>query len=338
MSRGFIKEGDQEEIPRVPPRAYLPEGVPNYVTKEGLDALKEELKNLEAERVKAGDNYIMVNFLDATIKLLVDRINSAVEVDLSKTSKDTVSFGAWVRYNGRVVRIVGVDEADVNKGLISFISPIAKSLIGKKAGDVIELKGSEKIVVEEVSFDPMPLTLMVTDKPAKTTTTTEILPRRIVEEKPEQITEKQPIVEEDSIDLSAKADGPHRFEPEVNPIEFLPIVNERGNIVGRAMYVELHNGNKMLHPVAHLHVMNGKGEGTRRYWWHVAFGDTPEKTIKRKMTEKLGLSGANPKLKRQYIRESKTEKELVYVFTVVSEEKLPITPEGKEYTDLFEKD
>ena len=58
-------------------RAYLPEGVPNYVTKEGLEVLKEELKNLEAERVKAGDNYIMVNFLDASIKLLVDRINSA---------------------------------------------------------------------------------------------------------------------------------------------------------------------------------------------------------------------------------------------------------------------
>ena len=118
MSRGFIKEGDQEEIPMVPPRAYLPEGVPNYVTKEGFDALKEELKNLEAERVKAGDNYIMRNFIDATIKLLVARINSATEVDLSKAKKDTVSFGAWVRYIGRVVRIVGVVEADVNKGLV----------------------------------------------------------------------------------------------------------------------------------------------------------------------------------------------------------------------------
>ncbi len=338
MSRGFIKEGDQEEIPRVPPRAYLPEGVPNYVTKEGLEALKEELKDLEAERVKAGDNYIMVNFLDATIKLLVDRINSAVEVDRAKTSKDTVSFGAWVRYNGRVVRIVGVDEADVNKGLISFISPIAKSLIGKKTGDIIDLKGSEKIKVEDVSFEPMELTQIINDKPVRTSTPTEKRPQRIIVEEPEQITEKQPIVEKDSIDLSAKADGPHRFEPEVNPIEFLPIVNERGNIVGRAMYVELHNGNKMLHPVAHLHVMNGKGEGTRRYWWHVAFGDTPEKTLKLKMAETLGLSGANPKLKRQYIRETKNEKELVYVFTVVSEKDLPITPEGKEYLELFERD
>ena len=337
MSRGFIKEGDQEEIPRVPMRAYLPEGVPNYVTKEGLEALKEELKDLEVERVKAGDNYIMVNFIDASIKLLVDRINSAVEVDISK-SKNTVSFGAWVRYNGRSVRIVGVDEADVNKGLISFISPIAKMLIGKKAGDVIELKGSEKIKVEEVSFEPMELTQIINDKAVKTSTTTERRPRRIIEEQPQLATQEQPIVDIEVDTALSITEGPRRFEPEVNVTEFLPIVNERGNIVGRAMYVELHNGNKMLHPVVHLHVMNGKGEATRLYWWHVAFGDTPEKTLKRKMAETLGLLGANPKLKRQYIRDAKTERELVYVFTVVSEEDLPITPEGKEYFEVFERD
>ena len=319
-------------------RAYLPEGVPNYVTKEGLEALKEELKDLEAERVKVGDNYIMVNFIDASIKLLVDRINNAVEVDLTKAVKDMVSFGAWVRYNGRVVRIVGVDEADVNKGLISFISPIAKLLIGKKAGDVIELKGSERIKVEEVSFEPMELTQIVQDKPAQTAITTERRPRRIIEEQPEPTAEAQLMVEDKTVAAPVESDESRKFEPEENPIEFLPIVNERGNIVGRAMYVELHNGNKMLHPVAHLHVMNGKGATTRRYWWHVAFGDTPEKTLKRKMAETLGLSGANPKLKRQYIRETKTEKELVYVFTVVSEEDLPFTPEGKEYLELFERD
>ena len=338
MSRGFIKEGDQEEIPRVPMRAYLPEGVPNYVTKEGLEALKEELKDLEAERVKAGDNYIMVNFIDASIKLLADRINNAVEVDLSKSNKDMVGFGAWVRYNGRVVRIVGVDEADVNKGLISFISPIAKLLIGKKAGDIIELKGSEKLTVEEVSFEPMALTQLINDKPVKTTTTTEKRPHRIIEERPEPIEQPQPIVEDKAIASPSKAEDPRQFEPEVNATEFLPIVNERGNIVGRAMYVELHKGNKMLHPVAHLHVINGKGETTRRYWWHVAFGDTPEKTLKRKMAETLGLSGVNPKLKRQYIRETKTEKELVYVFTVVSEEDLPLPLEGETYSCIFDKD
>ena len=335
MSRGFIKEGDQEEIPRVPMRAYLPQGVPNYVTKEGLAALKEELKKLEAERVKAGDNYIMANFIDATMKLLIERINSAVEVDLSKSKKDTVSFGAWVRYNGRVVRIVGVDEADVSKGLIS---PIAKSLMGKKAGDIIELKGTDRIKLEEVSFELMELTQIVSDQPTKTSTTTEKRPQSIIEEKPVQIEQTQQTVENEVVVLLPKTDEPCRFEPEVNDIEFLPIVNERGNIVGRAMYVELHKGSKMLHPAVHLHIINGKGESTRLYWWHVAFGDTPEKTLKRKMAETLGLSGMNPKLKRQYIRDSKTEKELVYVFTMVSEEELPIPPEGKEYVELFAKD
>ena len=341
MSRGFIKEGDQEEIPMVPPRAYLPPGVPNYVTKEGLVALKEELKNLEAERVKAGDNYIMVNFIDATIKQLVGRINSAVEVDLSKVSKDTVSFGAWVRYNGRVVRIVGVDEADVNKGLVSFVSPIAKMLIGKKAGDVIELKGTkgkERVEVEEVSFEPMTLTQIVHEKPVVTSTTTERRRSETIEQELTQVVQEQPIVENQDKELPTEAEGPRRFEPEVNPIEFLPIVNERGNIVGRAMYVELHGGNKMLHPVVHLHVINGKGETTRLYWWHVAFGETPEKTLKRKMAETLGLSDAVPKLKRQYIRESKTERELVYVFTVISEADLPVPPEGAAYIELFAKD
>ncbi len=339
MSRGFIKEGDQEEIPMVPPRAYLPEGVPNYVTKEGLEALREELKSLEDQRAKTGENYIMSNFIDATMKLLMDRISSAVEVDLSKASKDTVSFGAWVRYNGRVVRIVGVDEADVNKGLISFISPIAKSLTGKKQGEHFELKGpggTEKIVIEEVSFEPLTLTEIVHDKPMETATTTERRNQGSIEEALAQIAQKIDVVEDDDVDASAEADG--RFEPEVHPMEFLPIVNDRGHIAGRALYMELHKGIKILHPVVHLHVVNGKGEVTGLYWWHVAFGDTPEKTLKQKMAETLGLSGLRPKLKRQYIREDKTEKELVYVFTVLSEERLPVPPEGKDYVDLFAKD
>lgn len=344
MSRGFIKEGDQEEIPRVPLRAYLPDGVPNYVTKEGLTALHEELESLEAEKAKAGDNYIMSNFIEAKMKLLIDRINSAIEVDLSKANKGTVSFGAWVRYNGRVVRIVGVDEADISKGLLSFVSPLAKALTGKKVGDVIELKGTERITVEEVSFEPMELTEVTGVKSAEATVSTEApaaTDRRsqgTIEEKLSQIAKTQQEAHHDDVNLPDKTDESHQFEPEVNPMEFLPIVNERGNIAGRALYMELHKGNKILHPVVHLHVINGKGETTRLYWWHVAFGDTPEKTLKRKMAETLKLSGMNPKLKRQYIRESKIEKELVYVFTIVSEEKLPQTPEGKDYCDLFVKD
>ena len=361
MSRGFIKEGDQEEIPMVPLRAYLPEGVSNYVTKEGLAALNAELESLKAELAKTGDNYIMSNFIEAKMKLLIDRISSAVEVDLSKAKKDIVSFGAWVRYNGRVVRIVGVDEADINKGLISFTSPLAKVLMGKKVGDVFELKGPERITVEEVSFEPMALTPLVSEKPLSSS-----LPPQGMES-PSSLrgasATKQPEGSStegrksthtrtgglpplsvgndepnDDTVISNNVEEQRGFIPEVDPMTFLPIVNERGNIMGRALYVELHNGNKMLHPVAHLHVLNGKGETTRRYWWHVAFGDTPEKTLQRKIMEVLGLSGIKPKLKRQYIRESKTEKELVYVFTIVTEEDLPLTPEGKDYCEIFAKD
>ena len=342
MSRGFIKEGDQEEVPRVPMRAYLPEGVPNFVTKEGLEALKAELKGLEDERSKVGDNYIMGNFIEAKMKLLIGRINSAVEVDLSKANKDTVSFGAWVRFNGRVVRIVGVDEADVDKGLISFISPLAKSLMGKKAGDVIGLKGSEKITVEKVSFEPMPLTQVVREKTSFSSLQAErgnpASEIATIKEEPMQTKLSQQEVQKEVTDLPAKADEPRKYEPETGAMEFLPIVNERGNIVGRAAYFELHKGNKLLHPVVHLHVINEKGETTRLYWWHVAFGETPEKTLKRKMTEILGLPEAKPKLKRQYIRDAKNEKELVYVFTVVFEKELLPTPEGEDYFEFFAKD
>ena len=52
----------------------------------------------------------------------------------------------------------------------------------------------------------------------------------------------------------------------------------------------------------------------------------------------LGISGVNPKLKRQYVRETKTEKELVYVYQLDSDENLLKTPEGKEYFDIFAKD
>ena len=50
MSRGFVKEDDQEEIPMVPPRAHLPEGVTNYVTQVGMNELLAEKKMLENEK------------------------------------------------------------------------------------------------------------------------------------------------------------------------------------------------------------------------------------------------------------------------------------------------
>ncbi len=50
MSRAFVKEGDQEEIPLIPPRASLPPGVTNYVTSIGLEQLLDEQRQLEEEK------------------------------------------------------------------------------------------------------------------------------------------------------------------------------------------------------------------------------------------------------------------------------------------------
>ena len=50
MSRGFVKEEDQEEAPVIPPRAALPNGVTNYVTPFGYEALEKEQRDLESER------------------------------------------------------------------------------------------------------------------------------------------------------------------------------------------------------------------------------------------------------------------------------------------------
>ena len=352
MSRGFIKEGDQEEIPMVPPRPHLPKGMPNYVTHEGLEALKKEREDLENERVASSGNYIMSNFIDAKMKLLIDRINSAVEVDLTKANKETVSFGAYVKYNGRTVRIVGVDEADFSKGLLSFISPVAKALVGKKVGDKFEIKipkGTENIEVQGIWYEAVPLTEVVVETNSDTKSSQNTQRSRTVPEAKSTATSEKDneIVKHDEVPRFARNDSGSVdcFVPDENIMEFLPVVNERGIIVGRALFMELHgethgraSQHKLLHPVAHLHIVNSNGEVAYRYWWHVAFGDTPEKTLKRKLSETLGISGVKPKLKKQYIRETKTEKELVYVYILNSDENLLKNPEGKEYFDIFAKD
>lgn len=345
MSRGFIKEGDQEDIPMVPPRAHLPKGITNYVTHEGLEALNNERKDLENQRAEANGNYIICNFIDAKLKLLIDRINSAVEVDLSKASKNVVSFGAWVRYNDRTIRIVGVDEADFAKGLLSFLSPIAKALIGKKIGDTFEVvvpKGKETVIIQQISFEPLELTCVESVNFGKDIAVKHSLSnvgKRQASAVPvEKIEEKC----EEAKTVEVEPDKPEEkavdvFSPEENIMEFLPVVNERGNIVGRDLFMNLHKGNKILHPVVHLHVMDSMG--TRRlFWWHVSLGETPEKTLVRKISEILKISGVKPKLKKQYVRETKLEKELVYVFVLNTDAQVMPTPAGKEYLDVFAKD
>ena len=161
MSRGFVKEGDQEELPMVPQRAYLPEGVANFVTREGMDQLlneKEELIN-ERENLNIGnenEKRIANNYINAKLQLLNERIADARVVETEGQSVDEVTFGATVTVrssmagNLQTFRIVGVDEADISSGKISFISPLAKLLMNKKTGDRVKLKRDKEDIVFEV--------------------------------------------------------------------------------------------------------------------------------------------------------------------------------------------
>lgn len=148
MSRGFVKEGDQEEVPLVPPRAFLPAGVVNYVTPAGMEQLLQERQDLLAERDSiAGDSQetdarVTRNFLNAKLELLENRIKIAKVTPARKTGE--IAFGSIVtmRMDGQEmqIQITGVDEAAATKGKVPFTSPMAKTLFGHHVGDVFDIR------------------------------------------------------------------------------------------------------------------------------------------------------------------------------------------------------
>jgi transcription elongation factor GreB len=166
MSRGFVKEDDQEEVPMVPQRAYLPDGVTNFVTKPGMDLLLIERKQLINERDNLGttnenDKRISANYINARLQLLDNRIAIARVINLNEQPTDEIRFGATVTLRSeasdtiQVFQITGVDEAKSSKGKISFLSPMANALINKKTGDKVVLKQAGKdasFVIMNISY------------------------------------------------------------------------------------------------------------------------------------------------------------------------------------------
>lgn len=158
MSRGFVREDDQEELPIVPPRADLPEGQINYVTQIGMNQLLEERAMLTQERedldnTNDAEYRISINYINAKLALLNHRISTAHIILLEKQHPDEVRFGATVTLtvNGgkqkQKFQIVGVDEADIKKMKIAFTSPLAKILIEKKVGGkaILKLEKEERM-------------------------------------------------------------------------------------------------------------------------------------------------------------------------------------------------
>ena len=182
MSKAFTKETDSdEELPDEEPQG-LPAGLKNYVTPLGFEKLRDELNNLaRVERPKVvevvswaagnGDrsengDYIYgkkrLREIDRRMRYLTKRIESAVVVDpKQQKNRDQVFFGAIVTYadpndEERTVHIVGIDEANLDEGKVSWISPIAKALMKAGEGDVVTLRtpsGEEKVEVVEIRYN-----------------------------------------------------------------------------------------------------------------------------------------------------------------------------------------
>ncbi|HEU0118185.1 MAG TPA: transcription elongation factor GreB [Alphaproteobacteria bacterium] len=165
MSKAFTKETDQDSDDQEETDA-LPANQKNYVTPKGLQDLKDEYRKLmheerpkvvevvswaagNGDRSENGD-YIYgkkrLREIDRRVRYLTKRIDNAEVVDpkLQKNVKQ-VFFGATVTFdrdNGgkQTVTIVGIDEADMANGKISWLSPVAKQLMKAKVGDIIELR------------------------------------------------------------------------------------------------------------------------------------------------------------------------------------------------------
>jgi transcription elongation factor GreB len=161
MSRGFVKEDDQEEVPMVPRRAYLPEGVVNFVTPAGMNQLLEERQMLISERnihdtENENEKRIALNYINAKLQLLDNRIADARVINPDEQPNDEIRFGAFVALKAELTRniqrfqIVGVDEADIQQGKIPFISPFSRVLVNKKVGDKVVLKQAGKDIVFEI--------------------------------------------------------------------------------------------------------------------------------------------------------------------------------------------
>jgi transcription elongation GreA/GreB family factor len=135
VSRAFVKE-TAESAP--PPERMVDEG-PNLVTPEGLAQIEAHIARIEAS-MKSETNVLLRETLARDLRYWEIRKASAEVVQPS--ADDSVSFGSTVtiRRKDRIqtFRIVGVDEADASRGMISYRSPMAQAVLGAQVGDIIE--------------------------------------------------------------------------------------------------------------------------------------------------------------------------------------------------------
>ena len=151
------------------------------MTAEGLKMLREELENLKnserpkiikaiAEAREHGDlsekaEYHAArerqSFIEGRIAELENKVNRAEVIDPSKLDNSKVTFGATVVVTDleteakNTFKIVGADEADIEKNLISISAPLCKAMINKKVDDIFEVqtpKGLKEYQINSIDF------------------------------------------------------------------------------------------------------------------------------------------------------------------------------------------
>ncbi len=176
MSKAFLKDDAPDEQIFVTARAPLPPGTPNYVTPRGLRLLQAERDELTAERARLqsgvhtgeGDALERARKLGAVQERwdgLSERLSSAHLVTVA-AQPDEVGFGATVtartltgKFAGEENRftVVGVDEAAGDETRVAFTAPIARALMGHKAGEQAQMqttRGRQLLEVIATEYEP----------------------------------------------------------------------------------------------------------------------------------------------------------------------------------------
>ena len=166
MSRAFVKEPDgeagPERLPDLPQSAH-----PNHVTPRGLRRLEERQGQLQESLrlLRAGTDDMATRVerarLERDLRWVAARIERAIVVDPAGQPRDRVTFGATVEVaeedgTTREYTIVGEDEADAGRGLVSWVSPLARALLDAAVGDEVTWhrpSGDRELTIRKIRYE-----------------------------------------------------------------------------------------------------------------------------------------------------------------------------------------
>lgn len=158
MSKAFTREDDDSMEDAALPRAVtLPSGTSNRMTADGAERLRKEMAALAEQKARLAESEEgeigrdELRRVTARIQALSQRLADAEVVAIPDGQCDEVRFGMCVTIRDAdgaedEYRIVGVDEVDFEAGWISWLSPLARAVMGRKVGDVVQFQapGGEK--------------------------------------------------------------------------------------------------------------------------------------------------------------------------------------------------